>query len=1294
MKNRERAPVRSADAARRRLGDAALVLSREAPLELGRFSIVGVLGRGGMGVVYEALDHERGQTVALKALHELDPEGLRRLKAEFRAVADVVHPNLVLLHELVCDGADWFFTMEYVPGEDLLRYVWGAERASSWRASARHDTTELHGAGRSEAGADQVSKLRRSDDAPESERVIDAPAPLGPEARLRLVRCAAQLASGIDALHRAGKLHRDLKPSNVRVTDDERVVILDFGLVTDPNSPGGELAHPHAGTPAYMAPEQALGRELSPSSDWYAFGAVLYEALSGHPPYRGTETLLTASKLAGSPLRPSQLQGGEPDELEELCIELLDPDPSLRPPGAEILARLRALRGASAPTHADEERSSGERLTQPPEPGGSPVLLVGRDAERGELERAIDDLVLGEAIVVTVAGRSGTGKTSLVRSVIDELGQSRSALVLEGRCYERESVPFKAFDQIVDELGRTVRSLPWVERAPLIPDSIQDLARMFPALADLAISGTASRSALALDPQALQRRAFRGLKHMLRGLAARKRLVVFIDDLQWSDRDSARLLAELLATDERPALLFVLAYRSEQAEEAQPVLDALSVLEAGVRSIELAPLDAAASELLARRQLEARGADASLAGRIARESGGSPFWVEQLAAFAAATGRLDVGLAELVTSRASALPEGTRRLLELVCIAGGPVEQELVQGAARLGDGGLAALLKLRAEGLVRTRGARRIHAVEPQHDRVREAVTDALSAERLCEHHLALAEHAERAGSGEPRFLALHFHAAGRREQALRYAVLAAEQAERGLAFEQAAALYELALECTEGAAPERLDLERRAGDALAAAGRGARAAAHYLSAAKLSSGVARTDLERAASEQLLTSGRLEEGVQRLRPLLEAAGLGYPPSAREAVASMAWHTARLELRRLRGLTQRRPSHGSEQLTRIDLAWSAGRGLLSFDPVRGAYYFVRALGLALEQGEPSRIARGLAIYGMLTTFGGGRFGERRGHAIIDQARTLAAELDDPLVDGTIEVCMGISLVNLGRVRDGLARLVAGRELLETRCVGVAWEQATAYSSTLNAWYWLGDFHSVARVSAELERQAQQRGDRYLELTGTSYLALTDLCRGRIAELRRRTDHALSLWSREGFHFQHWLALKLHVLADLYEGKHTQASSRLDARLSEAERSGVLGLLIMRVDAELLKGTVALATSRHAPAELERAARSAARLESLERPMASAVARLLRAGVALARGQHAEARSLHLVAARELDSLDLHALSACARLRAAELTPGERGQKARELSLSELASRGVADPRRFASVLAPSDEHHV
>jgi serine/threonine protein kinase len=298
-----------------------------------RFAIVHRLGTGGMGVVYEAFDHERGERVALKTMRRIDPVALYRFKQEFRNLADLSHPNLVNLHELIAVGEVWFFTMELVPGVDFISHVRSAPEAVA--------TTETAEPGVAPARDRDREAHRQGPHA--AERLAAAEA-LDPSRVARLRQALRQLAEGVSALHEAGKLHRDIKPTNVLVTPEGRVVLLDFGLSADLERSGlhhtvGERV---VGTVGYMSPEQAAGRPLSPASDWYSVGVMLYEALTGVLPIGGSSSELLEAKQRSDPPPPRAVSDGVPDDLNALCVELLRRDPEARPMGPAVLARLAA----------------------------------------------------------------------------------------------------------------------------------------------------------------------------------------------------------------------------------------------------------------------------------------------------------------------------------------------------------------------------------------------------------------------------------------------------------------------------------------------------------------------------------------------------------------------------------------------------------------------------------------------------------------------------------------------------------------------------------------------------------------------------------------------------------------------------------------------------------------------------------------------------------------------------------------------------------------------------------------
>ena len=813
-----------------------------------RFSIIRRLGAGGMGTVYEAHDQERNAPVALKTLRNVDPLSIYRFKVEFRALAEMSHQNLLPLYELFCEDDQWFFTMQLLEGATELRsFIRGIRHASrpGSNNAASESVPSAHPAEESSAArSDEQTSLLTSaqtsaltseltsleipeaasqeseatalltsvhtsldtaiplPDPSPAEHATQQPAPSAISTAItappfdydRLRKTFFAVAEGVQALHSAGKLHRDLKPENVMVRADGRPVLLDFGLVLElkpllPANPDDARKQPSfaattdkiiSGTLAYMAPEQALGAPLLNSSDWYAFGVMLFEALTGRLPFTGKGIEMVRARLTQEAPAPSAFAPATPPDLEQLCRGLLARDPSHRPSGAEVLA---CLSGQAAV--ADDNIS----LRQ---------VFIGRADYLAELRSAFGHLLEGHAGVVCVHGRSGVGKSTLLQRFLAEIEEQERSVLLTGRCYEQESVPYKAVDTLIDALTQLLLEMSDLELKDVLPPHIQSLARVFPVLKRVKPIGAGDAgAAIALDPLLMRQQAFAALGKLLSAVGERRRLVLYIDDLQWGDLDSAQLLSAVLAQQPAPRMLLLVSYRSEYAESAclKEFRRAWQSGQAPFRELEVLPLTHDESRALATELLSGADVPASQIDRIVEQARGSAFFVQELAEFArsgvewhlsdAHTSQI-ADLDEVLWRRVQQLPSDARSLLEMIAVAGQPIRFGDLLHTRTLASFPQHAVKLLRTARLVRSTGSHLDDEIETFHDRVRESVTRFLDVPASRDYHHQIADALEQNPESAPETIASHLEAA-LSPRAAHFYEAAGERAIQVLAFDRA---------------------------------------------------------------------------------------------------------------------------------------------------------------------------------------------------------------------------------------------------------------------------------------------------------------------------------------------------------------------------------------------------------------------------------------------------------------------------------------------------------------------------
>ena len=1195
-----------------------------------RFRILEELGAGGFGVVYLVRDLREGRDVALKTLRHFDPEPNARLKNEFRALQDIQHENLVSFYEMFGEGEHVYFTMEYVQGTTFLRHV------------------------RPDLGLD-VERLRRA---------------------------VAQLTRGLSALHDAGKLHRDIKPSNVLVTPEERVVVLDLGLVTQiaENPTGASIGF--AGTPAYMPPERMPGGtgRVTPATDWYSAGVLLYQALTGRLPFRGSSLgEVIAEQQRASVTSPRDLDASAPADLCDLCMSLIALDPARRAGAAEILAVV------------GQESSS-------PKPAPHDTELVGREIELAQMRGALARVRAGEGVTLLVDGNSGVGKTALVKNFLTTAETAGSATVLRGRCYERERVPYQGIDSLIEDLCRLLNGLDRVGAESVLPSRhLVTLTRLFPGLERVPVVARRLRAEplrIADGPE-IRRQAFGALRVLLGRIADRhypRTLIVHIDDVQWGDLDTAGLLRDLLRPPDAPIMLLILSYRRED-QERSPCLQVLAQEPIGAEvHVHLEPLEPEAAMALLRGLLPSTPTDDDVA-RLAREAGGNPLLLQEVARFAGEmswTGKpgpasLDVHGA--LRARIERLPDAARKLLRTVAVAGYPLTEQVARTAAGLPGPAPEAWHLLVTEHLVRFSGPRDARLVESFHDLTREAVVRALTPQEARSCNGGLAAALEKAGWEDFEVLARHHEQAGNSEQALEFTRRAAAQASKVLAFDRAARLLETAVQLAGADPLQRAALLPALAEALGNAGRCIDSARVYLEAANVADNAeARTRLRRRAADQLFFGGNIDQGRDLIRDDLRAHGVPLSTARRPSKAMLAALRARIWfhqkfLRRPVGDPSGTTAPPTEDLAFLDHVRGVGM-VLSFVglPRHGAEIGARYMLRALRQGDARSVALGTAL--MTMHAGALRPVSPRTDAKFERLKRECENFTDPVVAGTLSGMNGLHAYFKGDWDGAIRELGKTESFLRDRPDRL-WVVWTARHVGVWARFFRGDWDELQRLVLDGLQAARDRGNVYGMAGMCSPFGVAAwLGRDQPAEATRTLEEVAARCGK-GFMIQRYWFLMAETLVRLYCDDGPGAWEQIGLRWRKANIP-TLNLQLLH-----LRGCCALAAAEKAGdgvrrARLLREASAAAdEVQPIKLPYAVSLAHLLRAGIATLGSPGREEAMRHLEAASagfEAPTQKMKVYAAAARRRLAQL----RGEGDGEF----LAGQRIANPDAVTRMLAP------
>lgn len=1209
-----------------------------APAVPPHLEIIRRVGAGGMGEVYEARDHGTGERVAVKWLARASALDIYLFKNEFRALAGISHPNLVTLRALVEHEGHWLLTMDFVDG-----VTWAsALRASPGAAPAPPDTPPTETVPVLEALPLEVAESAPTQaSTPASCVVIE-----------RLRGWLVGLANGLCHLHNAGVVHRDIKPTNVMIDADDHVQVLDFGLAhVLSGNPGAPSL---AGTVAYMSPEQRAGGLITAASDWYSVGAMLHEALTG--------LRLDHTTRERDP-DPRALAPSLPEDLAALCAALLQPAPEDRPDACGVLSAL------------------GRPLPPPPRRRVTD-RVVGRAAAFDRIERAATRAARGALGLILVEGRSGVGKSTFVEGALARLA-GRFA-ILQGRCHAEERIPFKALDPIVDQLVAYHLGLDTTDQKALAPNDLAALAQLFPVVARLPIPAMGHAPA---DGLTARRQAAGALRAWLTRLATKRPVVIAIDDLQWGDSDSARLM-QLVLEVPPPGVLMIATYRAEDANA--PVLAGVIAwaLGAGADRIAIEALDDDDADVLARELLLGAPDDVATRARWVRDQArGHPHFVKTLCRWVNRLGGVPegAGLDDVLRAERRELPAVANALLEVLAVAGHPISVGLARALA--GDAPYKALALLRAQGWIGTTGLAPDGAIRCAHDRVRREIVARLPEARRRSLHRALGEalSATDLPATEETRAFHHFVAAGAGDRALALGPRVAERATAALAFDEAARLYHQLVTLVGPEHPRRLAWLELEGESLARAGRAREAALRFLEVAAGAPERA-APLQLRAGEQLLHSGHFEAGLAALDPLLPKERPARHRSAPEELASLVWQRLRTRAAQIAlGQRSRRNPPSRDTLAAY---YVLSTSLSLVRPLRAFDYMSRYLRLARAGDDPEHLARAVMLEAAQLAGRAPRHWPRAAWLLASaEAKVREAGLEGPVAAHATGV-RAVLAFQQGHWRSGVTAARACRRLLEGSRDVSPWLLNTAYAYEGMCLGYLGELGELAELGREVLGDALDRGDLYAEMYMRVAVPVPlRLIEGEPDRAEAETRAFLSRWSARGHHLPHLWALRTRALAALYRGEPQRAAALLDDETNSLAARMYLRLPVMGAVYLDLTGRVALALAQKegSVAARRQAVACAKRLARHPLSWSKGLGLQIEAQVLALDGREREAAVGLAAASGELAKWELGLNARATAWRSAIL----RGDSKAEVEAIDWArAQGAREPARLLEVFAP------
>jgi tetratricopeptide (TPR) repeat protein len=765
--------------------------------------VVKFLGEGGKKRVYLAHDTllDRDVAFALIKTEGLDEVGRERIRREAQAMGRLgAHPHVVSVFDLGETDGQPFIVTELMGGGDVEGLI---EKAPEHRV-------------------------------PLSEAL----------------RIADEVCRGLEFAHARQIVHRDLKPGNVWLTAEGTAKIGDFGLAVATDR--ARLTQPGlmVGTVSYMPPEQAMGGEVTPRSDLYSLGAMLYELVTGRPPFVGDESVaIITQHLNVPPVAPSWHVPDLPPGLEAIILRLIEKDPNKRPDSAsEVREALTGIASIPATTGAQSAPSDTTGLgAVVPGAGASPLyrrIFVGREAELRQLQAAFDAAFAGTGAIAMVVGEPGIGKTSLCEQLATFVAV-RGGRALVGHCYEEGSLslPYLPF---VEAMRSYVLTREPDGLRQELGSGAAEVARIVSEVRDR-LSPSEFPIVQSSGPEDDRWRLLQAITGFLRNASHVQPLLIVLEDLHDADRGTLDLLLHLARNLQGTRLLIVGTYRDVEVDRTHPLSSALAELRRSAGFVRV-PLRGLTVDEVHRMYCLIRGQEVpwSRAEAIHRQTEGNPLFVQEVLRYLVEEGLvvrqggqyaltpegadagIPEGLRDVVGKRLSRLSDRANQVLSVASVIGRDFRLDVLQHVVTLSeDEVIEALEEAQERAVIEERSAagalafRFTHAFFRQtlyeeifaarrirwHQQVARAL-EGVHAKRLEEHAAELVEHF--AHSSDPEDLT----------KAVAFAELAARRAESVYAYGEAVRHWSQAVKAQEVLDPDnqlkRCDLLIALGEAM----------------------------------------------------------------------------------------------------------------------------------------------------------------------------------------------------------------------------------------------------------------------------------------------------------------------------------------------------------------------------------------------------------------------------------------------------------------------------------------------